>query len=93
MTSSKRSWFKAFAWYIGKVEGKTGPWIGVKVPVGRSWGADKPKDRDWNDETHVGICYFEVFLDRGLPSYRLPSDHCKHTSQLTSNTSKHNPRC
>ncbi len=60
MISSKRSRFKAFARYIGEVEGETGPWIGVEVPVGESWGADKLEDRDWNDGTHAGIRYFEI---------------------------------
>lgn len=60
MISSKRSRFKAFARYIGEVEGETGPWIGVEVPVGDSWGADKLEGRDWNDGTHGGVRYFEI---------------------------------
>ena len=60
MISSKRLWFKAFAWYIGEVEGKTGPWIGIEVLVDESWGTDKLEDRNWNDGTHASIHNLEI---------------------------------
>jgi dynactin complex subunit len=59
MISSKRSRFKAFARYIGEVEGERGPWVGVEVPIGE-WGADKLEGRDWNDGSWRGIRYFEI---------------------------------
>lgn len=31
--SSKRKRFKAYAWSKSKVEGETGPWIVVEVPM------------------------------------------------------------
>lgn len=68
--SSKRKRFKAYARYIGEVEGETGPWVGVEVPmpVGESWGGDyhhrvngdRSEDRQWNDGTWGGIRYFEI---------------------------------
>ncbi|KDQ15159.1 hypothetical protein BOTBODRAFT_158818 [Botryobasidium botryosum FD-172 SS1] len=60
MISSKRSRFKAFARYIGEVQGERGPWIGVEVPVGESWGADKLEGRDWNDGSLGGVRYFDI---------------------------------
>lgn len=60
MISSKRSRFKAFARYIGEVEGETGPWVGVEVPVGEGWSADKLDGRDWNDGSVGGVRYFEI---------------------------------
>jgi len=60
MISSKRSRFKAFARYIGEVQGERGPWIGVEVPIGESWGADKLEGRDWNDGSLGGVRYFDI---------------------------------
>jgi len=59
--SSKRKRFKAFARYIGEVEGELGPWVGVEVPVGDNWTGDKLEEgRQWNDGTWGGIRYFEI---------------------------------
>jgi hypothetical protein len=63
--SSKRKRFKAFARYIGEVEGEVGPWVGVEVPVGdSSWTAGEDPDRldgpQWHDGTWGGIRYFEI---------------------------------
>jgi len=60
MISSKRSRFKAFARYIGEVEGEMGPWVGVEVPVGDGWSADKLDGRDWNDGSLRGVRYFDI---------------------------------
>ncbi|KAG6811167.1 hypothetical protein H0H92_008690 [Tricholoma furcatifolium] len=57
--SSKRKRFKAYARYIGEVEGEDGPWVGVEVPV--SDGADRDDgERQWNDGTWGGVRYFEI---------------------------------
>ncbi|KAG8925168.1 hypothetical protein FRC02_009876 [Tulasnella sp. 418] len=58
--ASKRSRFRAFARYIGEVEGETGPWVGVEVPVGESWDERKLAGRNWNDGTLGGVRYFEI---------------------------------
>ncbi|KZV94374.1 hypothetical protein EXIGLDRAFT_748683 [Exidia glandulosa HHB12029] len=58
--SSKRTRFRAFARYIGEVAGEVGPWVGVEVPVGGSWGGDKLEGRAWHDGTWGGVRYFEV---------------------------------
>ena len=60
--SSKRKRFKAYARYIGEVEGELGPWVGVEVPVGESWGGDREMDADrqWHNGTWGGIRYFEI---------------------------------
>jgi len=59
--SSRRKRFKAFARYIGEVEGELGPWVGVEVPVGDNWSGDKLEEgRQWNDGTWGGIRYFEI---------------------------------
>jgi hypothetical protein len=60
--SSKRKRFKAYARYIGEVEGELGPWVGVEVPVGESWGGDRDMDgdRQWHDGTWGGIRYFDI---------------------------------
>lgn len=44
------------------MEGELGPWVGVEVPVGDSWGADRDVDgdRQWNDGSWGGIRYFEI---------------------------------
>jgi hypothetical protein len=66
IVSSKRKRFKAYARYIGEVEGEYGPWVGVEVPIplGESW-ADRDVDSgwqgvQWNDGSWAGIRYFEV---------------------------------
>ncbi|THH16716.1 hypothetical protein EW146_g3967 [Bondarzewia mesenterica] len=58
--SSKRARFRAFARYIGEVEGESGPWVGVEVPVGDSWSSDQLESRQWNDGTWGGIRYFDL---------------------------------
>ncbi|KAG8906293.1 hypothetical protein FRB99_007162 [Tulasnella sp. 403] len=58
--SSKRTRFRAFARYIGEVEGESGPWVGVEVPVGDSWNGEKLAGRDWNDGSINGTRYFEI---------------------------------
>ncbi|KII84313.1 hypothetical protein PLICRDRAFT_167831 [Plicaturopsis crispa FD-325 SS-3] len=58
--SSKRKRFRAYARYIGEVEGELGPWVGVEVPVGDSWPGEKLEGRDWNDGTWGGVRYFEI---------------------------------
>ncbi|KAG6856981.1 hypothetical protein H0H87_011370 [Tephrocybe sp. NHM501043] len=61
--SSKRKRFKAYARYIGEVEGEDGPWVGVEVPVSDGWGNSLERDdgeRQWNDGTWGGIRYFEI---------------------------------
>jgi dynactin complex subunit len=59
--SSKRKRFKAYARYIGEVEGELGPWVGVEVPVGEYWTGEKLEEgRQWNDGTWGGIRYFEI---------------------------------
>ncbi|KAJ7634430.1 hypothetical protein FB45DRAFT_908880 [Roridomyces roridus] len=56
--SSKRKRFKAFARYIGEVEGEMGPWVGVEVPAGSADGI--AGGRQWNDGSWGGIRYFEI---------------------------------
>ena len=67
--SSKRKRFKAYARYIGEVEGEAGPWVGVEVPmpIGDNWGDrelettnKRGDDRQWNDGSWGGIRYFEI---------------------------------
>ena len=58
--SSKRKRFRAFARYIGEVEGELGPWVGVEVPVGESWVGDKLEGRQWHDGTWGGVRYFDI---------------------------------
>jgi hypothetical protein len=58
--SSKRKRFRAFARYIGEVEGELGPWVGVEVPVGESWVGDKLEGRQWNNGTWGGVRYFDI---------------------------------
>ncbi|KAK2459858.1 hypothetical protein APHAL10511_008122 [Amanita phalloides] len=68
--SSQRKRFKAYARYIGEVEGEYGPWVGVEVPMGSgdSWGwAGEREDgsghdhgRQWHDGTWGGIRYFDI---------------------------------
>ena len=74
--ASKRKRFKAYARYIGEVQGESGAWVGVEVPIpfGDNWtssssvgdassvGGDKVHgdDRQWNDGTWGGIRYFEI---------------------------------
>ena len=73
--ASKRKRFKAYARYIGEVEGETGAWVGVEVPIpfgdnSSSWtssdrSGDKVNyqggdDRQWNDGSWGGVRYFEI---------------------------------
>ncbi|KAA1472370.1 hypothetical protein DENSPDRAFT_821145 [Dentipellis sp. KUC8613] len=58
--SSKRTRFRALARYIGEVEGETGPWVGVEVPMGDAWPGDKLDARQWHDGTWGGIRYFDL---------------------------------
>ena len=72
--ASKRKRFKAYARYIGEVQGEIGAWVGVEVPMpfGDSYtsssGGDASSvgdkvhgdDRQWNDGTWGGIRYFEI---------------------------------
>ncbi|KAL4249775.1 hypothetical protein ABKN59_007599 [Abortiporus biennis] len=58
--SSKRARFRAYARYIGEVEGESGPWVGVEVPVSEEWADDRLEGRQWNDGTWGGIRYFDI---------------------------------
>lgn len=58
--SSKRKRFRAFARYIGEVEGEVGPWVGVEVPIGDGWAGDPSDGRQWNDGTWGGVRYFDI---------------------------------
>lgn len=58
--SSKRARFRAFARYIGEIEGEVGPWVGVEVPINESWASGGTDDRQWHDGTWGGIKYFEL---------------------------------
>jgi len=58
--SSKRARFRAFARYIGEVEGELGPWVGVEVPMNETWGTGGMDERQWNDGTWGGIKYFDI---------------------------------
>ncbi|KAI5117741.1 hypothetical protein M0805_004930 [Coniferiporia weirii] len=60
--SSKRKRFRAFARYIGEVEGERGPWVGVEVPLGDTWAGEQleGQGRQWHDGSWGGIRYFEV---------------------------------
>ncbi|KAG9034590.1 hypothetical protein FRB95_013043 [Tulasnella sp. JGI-2019a] len=58
--SSKRTRFRAFARYIGEVDGESGPWVGVEVPLGENWKDDKLSGRDWNDGSLNGTRYFDI---------------------------------
>ncbi|KAF8830214.1 hypothetical protein HHX47_DHR2000647 [Lentinula edodes] len=67
IVSSKRKRFRAFARYIGEVEGELGPWVGVEVPVNDDRGRDKDvvmgnteDSRQWNDGTWRGVRYFDI---------------------------------
>ncbi|CCL98740.1 uncharacterized protein FIBRA_00745 [Fibroporia radiculosa] len=58
--SSKKARFRAYARYIGEVEGEAGPWVGVEVPVNDSWPGEKLEGRQWHDGTWGGIRYFDI---------------------------------
>lgn len=58
--SSKRARFRAYARYIGEVEGEQGPWVGVEVPVNEDWPEEKLEGRQWNDGSWGGIRYFDI---------------------------------
>lgn len=60
IVTSKRSRFRAFARYIGEVEGENGPWVGVEVPISENWGSDKLDGRQWNDGSWGGVQYFQL---------------------------------
>ncbi|KAJ3866001.1 hypothetical protein EV359DRAFT_37540 [Lentinula novae-zelandiae] len=67
IVSSKRKRFRAFARYIGEVEGELGPWVGVEVPVNDDRGRNKDvvmgnteDSRQWNDGTWRGVRYFDI---------------------------------
>ena len=62
--SSKRARFRAYARYIGEVEGELGPWVGVEVPIGDAWPGDRLDDgRQWHDGTWGGVRYFDIGLN------------------------------
>lgn len=58
--SSKKARFRAYARYIGEVEGEQGPWVGVEVPMNDAWPGDKLDGRPWHDGTWGGIRYFDI---------------------------------
>ncbi|KAI0739276.1 hypothetical protein C8Q80DRAFT_1112299 [Daedaleopsis nitida] len=58
--SSKKARFRAYARYIGEVEGERGPWVGVEVPMSDTWADDKLDGRQWHDGTWGGIRYFDI---------------------------------
>ena len=58
--SSKKARFRAYARYIGEVEGELGPWVGVEVPMNDAWPGDKLDGRQWHDGTWGGIRYFDI---------------------------------
>ncbi|KAI0760008.1 hypothetical protein C8Q74DRAFT_1293309 [Fomes fomentarius] len=58
--SSKKARFRAYARYIGEVEGELGPWVGVEVPMNDAWTDDKLDGRQWHDGTWGGIRYFDI---------------------------------
>ncbi|SJL11404.1 uncharacterized protein ARMOST_14807 [Armillaria ostoyae] len=54
--SSRRKRFKAYARYIGEVEGELGSWVGVEVP-GNFTG---DLGGEWNDGSWGGVRYFDI---------------------------------
>ncbi|KAF8169977.1 hypothetical protein K438DRAFT_1941168 [Mycena galopus ATCC 62051] len=62
--ASKRKRFKAFARYIGEVEGEAGPWVGVEVPASAAdsmaASMSASSGRQWHDGSWGGIRYFEI---------------------------------
>ncbi|PFH46430.1 hypothetical protein AMATHDRAFT_7810 [Amanita thiersii Skay4041] len=68
--TSKRKRFKAYARYIGEVEGELGPWVGVEVPMGSgdswAWAGEREDGnggdggRQWHDGSWGGIRYFDI---------------------------------
>lgn len=58
--SSKKARFRAYARYIGEVEGELGPWVGVEVPMNDAWTDDKLDGRQWHDGTWGGVRYFDI---------------------------------
>ena len=68
--SSQRKRFKAYARYIGEVEGEHGSWVGVEVPMGSSdswsWTVEREEGngndsgRQWHDGSWGGIRYFDI---------------------------------
>lgn len=60
IVSSKRARFRAYARYIGEVEGEAGPWVGVEVPVNEDWADEKLDGQLWHDGSWGGIRYFDI---------------------------------
>ena len=68
--SSQWKRFKAYARYIGEVEGEDGSWVGVEVPMGSSdswsWTVEREEGngsdsgRQWHDGSWGGIRYFDI---------------------------------
>ncbi|KAI0266571.1 hypothetical protein BC834DRAFT_935617 [Gloeopeniophorella convolvens] len=58
--TSKRARFRALARYIGEVEGESGPWVGVEVPMGDAWPGERLDARAWHDGTWGGVRYFDI---------------------------------
>ncbi|KAI0051380.1 hypothetical protein FA95DRAFT_1554731 [Auriscalpium vulgare] len=58
--TSKRARFRAYARYIGEVEGEAGPWVGVEVPISDPAPSDKPDIRQWHDGSWGGVRYFDL---------------------------------
>lgn len=68
--SSQWKRFKAYARYIGEVEGEHGSWVGVEVPMGSSdswsWTVEREEGngidsgRQWHDGSWGGIRYFDI---------------------------------
>lgn len=58
--SSKKARFRAYARYIGEVEGELGPWVGVEVPMNDAWPGEKLDGRQWHDGTWGGVRYFDI---------------------------------
>ncbi|KAK0454113.1 uncharacterized protein EV420DRAFT_1765921 [Desarmillaria tabescens] len=54
--SSRRKRFKAYARYIGEVEGELGSWVGVEVPG--NFAGDL--GGEWNDGSWGGVRYFDI---------------------------------
>jgi len=88
--SSKRARFRAYARYIGEVEGEKGPWVGVEVPVNDDWPEEKLDGRQWHDGTWGGVRYFDVghttdweFSEESITRRRRGDWTTNHGSQLS----------
>lgn len=80
--SSKRARFRALARYIGEVAGERGPWVGVEVPVGDGWPAERLEGRQWHDGTWGGIRYFD--LGAAVSDWDGADERRRATSRATS---------